>query len=134
MPPSGKKVAAEDWWTPRPAKGSASRLTSKGVTNLSVYSEPDVEVVTACTTTSCPWPKQLFLRDQLDIDLTQSASWDLFRFPFDTQTVRAQVTLLDPEDFVLPDAFTSSILNSTLPNPSSFNYDAIYRPGEPHSS
>ena len=66
------------------------------------------------------------VRDSVKVDLTHSASWDLFRFPFDEQTIRARLLPLDERSFARREAFTSARLSVTLPPKSSHDLESLY--------
>lgn len=142
VPHSGKKVDAEKWWWPKPDKDSASHLTYEHEKNLTVCHGPlladaesykndgCVKVVEACTTQTCPWPKQLFLQDKIKILAHETASWDLFKYPFDKQVVRARIHLVDKDNFDSTVAYDTTTLNVTLPPEGYFesDYKDIYKP------
>ena len=44
-------------------------------------------VVTACDVATCPWPKQLFLQEEVVLTATKSSSWNMNQHPFDTQVL-----------------------------------------------
>ena len=94
--PSGKKVDATKWWLPDPDKDSATKLTFEHSPNLTVYHKPGHLVNTSCDSVwfspyYCPWPKQLFFREKVEVQLTESVTWDLVKYPFDKQRLRAKV-------------------------------------------
>ena len=132
VPKSGKKVDASKWWLPSPDRSSAMRVQYTHSKNLSVYHSPDEQVITTCYVDSCPWPKQLFLREKIKIELQESASWDLFKFPFDKQILRARLGLLDFDEFSTEDSYTNAIINATLPEAGAFDseFDDIYMPDD----
>lgn len=109
VPASGKKVDASKWWWPQPDKDSADKMTYSHRKNLTVCHAPGgaetgadgcVKVTTACTPRSCPWPKQLYLQDKITVEATETASWDLFKYPFDKQIVRLKLRLADDTHYV----------------------------------
>jgi len=55
------------------------------------------------------------------------ATFNLFRFPFDSQLLRAKLRVLDADKFAYREAFDNAHVSVTLPDRSSFDYDAIYR-------
>lgn len=72
VPESGKTVPSNEWWLPHPAKGQAERVQFTHQAALDVLHLPGVPVTRACTLASCPWPKQLFLRDRVKVDRSES--------------------------------------------------------------
>jgi len=44
-------------------------------------------VVTACAASTCPWPKQLFLQNDIILTSTKSSNWNMNQHPFDTQVL-----------------------------------------------
>ena len=79
-------------WLPDPDKDSATKLTFEHSPNLTVYHKPGHLVNTSCyTADDCPWPKQLFFREKVEVQLTESVTWDLVKYPFDKQRLRAKV-------------------------------------------
>lgn len=96
IPEGGKKVDATKWWLPDPDKDSATKLTFEHSPNLTVYHKPGHLVNTSCdgvwfSPGYCPWPKQLFFREKVEVQLTESVTWDLVKYPFDKQRLRAKV-------------------------------------------
>ena len=83
VPQAGKQVPSADWWLPNPDKDSGTSLTFTHATNLSVLSAVSVPVTRPCTLETCPWPKQLLVRDTIQLTIKQSVSFDLSKFPFD---------------------------------------------------
>jgi len=132
VPASGKTVDANDWWKPDPAKGHLEALHFRHAKNLSVLHAPDVPVISACTPESCPWPKQLYLSEKIKVELVESATWDLFRYPFDRQIVHAEFDLFDEDEFAQREAFLAATLNVTLPVPGEFDrhFERIYKPDD----
>jgi hypothetical protein len=133
VPESGKTVPSREWWLPHPATGRADRLTYTHAAALEVLHAPGDPVTRACKLSTCPWPKQLFLRDHIEVDLTESASWDLFRYPFDTQLIRTMLHVLDQREFSTKAAYANAAvvanLSTFLPNSSS-GFADIYQPDD----
>jgi hypothetical protein len=91
---NGKLVKANEWWTPQPSvKGSMSESITK-LAELRVMDTPDVAVTSACTVSTCPWPKQLLLQDEIVASATRMSGWDLSRHPFDKQILKGKVNLV----------------------------------------
>lgn len=143
VPHNGKRVDAANWWWPKPDKDSVSRLTYEHEKNLTVCHGPlppdafepykndgCVKVVEACTAQTCPWPKQLFLQDKIKILAQETATWDLFKYPFDKQVVRARIHLVEEDNFESAAAYATTTLNVTLPPEGYFepDYSDIYKP------
>ena len=78
--------------------------------------EPGDLVTEECTTATCPWPKQLWLKDSIVVQLTSPATWDLFHYPFDKQTIRVNIPLLEESNFALRDTYRRAALNISLPS------------------
>lgn len=98
-----KLVDAVDWWTPDPVgDGAISSVSSfaNGAQTLRVFYSPAgpeaaaVPVTTSCTTSTCSWPKQLYLQKQVRLEVTFKSDFDLSKFPFDTQTLKASLKLV----------------------------------------
>ena len=56
------------------------------------------------------WPKQLWLQEQVHLDITQSASFSISKFPFDTHEITVDVQLASN----LGEDFNRSALVSTV--------------------
>ena len=89
-------------------------------------------VTEVCTTATCPWPKQLWLKDTVVVELSQMATWDLFHYPFDTQIVRATLPVLSKSTFAHASDYNSSHINLSLPLADYFAplYNSIYEPDD----
>lgn len=123
VPSTGKIVPADKWWKPNPSKGDNTYVSYKHAQNLKVHhtistddevGKPGPLVTQACTTLSCPWPKQLFLRDKIVAEVKTSATWDYAQYPFDKQMVRMKLPLLDEGSFIEYEA-SDALVNVTLP-------------------
>lgn len=55
------------------------------------------------------------------MELTESATWDLFKFPFDKQILKARVQLLDADTFASETTFLAARVNATLPSMAAFS-------------
>jgi len=80
---------------------------------------------------TCPWPKQLFLRDHLVATVSVNAKWDLTQFPFDKQILRMTLPLLDPDGFVGFD-LNDTVLHTIVPLASELagQFDDFYDQGD----
>jgi len=140
VPLSGKLVPSEDWWKSQPALGKNKDLSFKHAKNLRVHhtlptsdevGTPGPAVTQPCTVHTCPWPKQLFLRDHLVATVSVNAKWDLTQFPFDKQMLRMTLPLLDPDGFVGYD-MNDTVLHTIVPLASELagKFDDFYDQGD----
>ena len=96
--PRGKFVQAENWWTPRPTGDLAMWNEVSTEPKLAVLHAPGRPVLKTCTMAgadACPWPKQLFLADKINIETTYKSSWELAKFPFDKQVLSGTIILVN---------------------------------------
>jgi len=125
VPTTGKLVPGNRWWRPDPAKGDNSALSFTHAPNLRVLHTvptndtdevglPGLPVTRACTVQTCPWPKQLFLKDTVKAEVSVSATWDLTQFPFDKQMLRMSLPLLDAGGFI-DTPLDEALVDVTLP-------------------
>ena len=49
------------------------------------------------------------------MELVESVTWDLVKYPFDEQELRAKVALLDRDKFATKTSYDTAVLNVTLP-------------------
>ena len=125
--PKRKKVPASNWWKPDPHNEDISSLAFTHSSELDVSHSPGQPVTTLCTTASCPWPKQLFLTSKVRVDLTEAASWNLFKFPFDRQLVRAEILLVDKDNFANEEDFERALFDVKVPQTFTQTYiDELY--------
>jgi len=98
----GKFVHRTAWWTPQPASEGATKTDVTYAPQLQVLHAPETPVMQPCSVANCPWPKQLFLRDEIKMTVTRPNTWNLNQFPFDSQTLAGSISLVDnvayPED------------------------------------
>ena len=87
VPSSGKRVRADNWWKPEAFSSSATSYETLHPPTLGVSHSPGEFVTKPCTVDTCPWPKQLYLEDDVKVHLKFAAAWDLAKFPFDSQTL-----------------------------------------------
>lgn len=91
---NGKLVKSDDWWVPAPKLKQSVAETISHSGDLRVMHGPSEAVASACTLESCPWPKQLFLQEKIQVMATKQSSWDLAKHPFDTQVLKGKLTLV----------------------------------------
>ena len=91
---NGKTVKSSEWWSPNPNTLGAMSQSVSHSSGLQVMHDPENAVTTACTSATCPWPKQLYLKDDITMEATLASGWDLMRHPFDTQTMSGTVNLV----------------------------------------
>jgi len=91
----GKFIPAKDWWTPKPKGLDAEKTDVKSKANLQVMHAPQMPVREVCTPQTCPWPKQLYLKDSITATVTFASTWDLGTFPFDEQILTGTLVLVD---------------------------------------
>ena len=115
--PSGKEVDATKWWLPDPDKDSATELTFEHSRNLTVYDSPGHRFAEKSwgNIRAHAWPKQLYFRENIKVELVESVTWDLVKYPFDEQELRAKVGLLDRDKFATKTSYDTAVLNVTLP-------------------
>ena len=91
---NGKRVNSEDWWVPSPTMLQKTDETVDHASDLKVMHTATDAVVTACEISTCPWPKQLFLQEDVVLTGTKSSSWNMNQYPFDTQVLIGKVNLV----------------------------------------
>jgi len=141
VPSNGKLVPASAWWKPNPAKGDNAAISFAHSSMLKVHhtvptadevGAPGALVTKACTTLTCAWPKQLFLRSRITAEVSVSASWDLTQYPFDKQMLRMELPLLDGDSFTsydVDDALVQVALSSVQAKLAT-SYAGLYKPSD----
>ena len=133
VPSRGKTVNANEWWKPEPASTGFSSLTASHASRLFVSHSlgngtgsvsPGETVTSVCTLETCPWPKQLFLSEDVSISFTRLYSLELTRFPFDEQVLKVRIHLLNSEGFAHKDDYDNASVYFTLPSASD-NQDTV---------
>jgi len=96
----GKWIDGSSWWRPAPKGINAESTVAELDPSLQVLHAPGVPVEEPCVLQddgepSCPWPKQLFLKDKVKVTVGYASKWDLAKFPFDHQTLSGSISLVD---------------------------------------
>jgi hypothetical protein len=127
VPSRGKTVDSNEWWKPEPSSEGFSSLNTSHAQNLFVLhslgngtgSISAGETVTSvCTSETCPWPKQLFLKESVSLTFTRPYALDLSRFPFDEQTLKTRIHMLESNGFAHHADYLDSSVHFTLPSAS----------------
>ena len=89
----GKFVPAADWWKPE-GKGVGGTSTTNHASELQVLSAPGQPITTACTMSTCAWPMQLYIKEQMSLQVDFKNDWNLLKFPFDQQILKGKIFLV----------------------------------------
>ena len=86
---NGKMIPSADWWVPSPTMLQKTDETVTHAKDLKVMHTATDAVVEPCDgkdgAMKCPWPKQLFLQEEVVLTATKSSSWNMNQHPFDVQ-------------------------------------------------
>ena len=129
--PKGKRVDPGTWWLPTPEGDGALSSTVWHGQYLNVYHEPGVQVLKPCTVDgpdACPWPKQVYLQEAIQIEVKFKSEFDLSRFPFDVQTLTGSLMLVSNVAYADDMAKVSLIFETALSDysPSGEDLAAIF--------
>jgi hypothetical protein len=95
---NGKMIPSADWWVPSPTMLQKTDETVTHAKDLKVMHTATDAVVEPCDgkdgAMKCPWPKQLFLQEEVVLTATKSSSWNMNQHPFDTQILTGKVSLV----------------------------------------
>ena len=90
----GKFEPASKWWKPEGKGVGATESRTNHADELQVMAAPGTAIQTACTMDTCPWPKQLYLKEAMSLEAQFANDWNLQKFPFDTQTLTGNIRLV----------------------------------------
>lgn len=95
---NGKRVPSADWWVPSPNLKQNTGQTVKHAADLNVMHTASDPVDQPCDDTNgnmkCPWPKQLFLQEDLVVTGSKSSSFNMKQHPFDVQVITGKLDLV----------------------------------------